>query len=232
LPRPRRTTPCRLHHITARGNNRRPIYEGVDDRQTFYGILGRAVQASPVLCHGDVLMGNHYHLFLEGAIEDVSALMWRVNHRYALAYNECHDRINHLFGRRFHATPIADRRGARAVAVYIALNPVRAGFCDDPRQWPFGSFAAHAGTAPPRSHLTTAFVRELFGPHQTFVDACDAAMGRHAGRPSLETLLPSIRDLTREHVAQAVRIFGYAIEEIAAYYGVSVRTLYRWVAGR
>jgi REP element-mobilizing transposase RayT len=202
----------------------------VDDRQTFYRILGRAVQESPVLCHADVLMGNHYHLFLEGAIEDVSALLWRVNHRYALAYNECHERINHLFGRRFHATPIADRHGARAVAVYIALNPVRAGFCDHPSHWPFGSFSTHAGTAPPRMHLSTTYTRELFGPHQTLADACDVAMGHQRARPPLEMLMPSIREVTPEHLAQAVRIFGYTLEEIAAHYQVSVRTLYRWAA--
>ena len=71
MPRPRRATDCRLHHVTTRANNRRQMYEDVDDRETFYGILGRALARSTVLCHVDVLMGNHYHLVLEGAIEDV-----------------------------------------------------------------------------------------------------------------------------------------------------------------
>ena len=206
------------------------MYEDAPDRETFYGILGRAVERSAVLCHEDVLMGNHYHLFLEGAIEDVSALMWRVNHRYALAYNDRHERINHLLGRRFHCTPIADRCGARAVAVYIALNPVRAGLCHDVRHWPFSSFAAHAGIAAPRPHLSTGFMRDLFGPHQTLADACDAAMGVRTGRPPLELLLPPLREVTRRHVVQAVGIFGYSHEDIAGHYRVSVRTLNRWLA--
>src|SRR3954453_8368606 len=204
MPRPPRATVCRLHHITSRGNNRRSMYEDLQDRETFYRILGDAIEESPVLCHEDVLMGNHFHLFLEGPIDAVSALMWRVNHRYAVAYNLRHGRINHLLGRRFHCSPIADRRGARPLAVYIALNPVRAGFCDHPRHWRSSSFAAHEGTAPPRPHLSTTFMRELFEPGQTLLDACEAALGRPAWRPPLEDLLPALGKVTRDHVRQAM----------------------------
>jgi putative transposase len=223
---------CGVHHITSRGNNRRSIYEDVADRETFYGILDQAFERTAVICHLDVLMGNHFHLLLEGAMADVSDLMWRVNHRYALAYNARHGRIDHLFGRRFHCTPVPDLRGAQVVSVYIALNPVRAGFCADPGDWPFGSFRVYAGTVEPRPHLTTTLVSELFGPGRTLADACAAALVSDAGgRPSLAVLLPSAGDLTRAHVTQAIQIFGYTYEEIAQHYDVSVRTLFRWLAG-
>jgi hypothetical protein len=149
-----------------------------------------------------------------------------------VAYNRRHGRINHLLGRRFHCTSIADHRGARAVAVYIALNPVRAGFCDHPGHWRHSSFAAHEGRAAPRRHLSTKFMRDLFGPGQTLADACEVAMGRRSRRPPLEDLLPTLEKVTRDHVRQAMRIFGYAFDEIAAYYQVSVRTLYRWLASK
>src|SRR4051812_1793915 len=117
MPRLLRATDCRLHHITSRGNNRCSIFDDVSDRETFYVTLERAVDRTGVLCHIDVLMGNHYHLVVEGAMEDVSELIWRVNHRYALAYNQRHGQINHLFGRRFHRSHIADEHGARGGAV-------------------------------------------------------------------------------------------------------------------
>jgi REP element-mobilizing transposase RayT len=232
MPRPRRSHDGRLHHVTCRGNNRSSIYEDDPDREIFYGILGRAIRRAPVLCHLDVLMGNHYHLFLEGAMPAISELMWNVNHRYALAYNERHGRINHLFGRRFHCTPIVDERGAQAVSIYIALNPVRAGFCDQPGEWPFGSFPVYAGDASPRTHVTTTFIDELFRPGWTLADACAAALRRRTGgKPMLEELMPPRALLTRLHVTQAVRIFGFSYEEIAAHYEVSLRTLFRWLAG-
>lgn len=229
--RPRSATTCRLHHVTSRGNNRRSMYEDVDDRERFYGILELAIAGSRVLCHQDVLMGNHFHLVLEGAIDDVSMLMWRLNNRYALSYNRRHGRINHLLGARFHATEIADLRGARAVAVYVALNPVRARFCLEPEDWPFGSYHAHVGGAEPRGHLSTEFVAGLFGPEKTLADQCRAALDAGAGgRPSLNTLLPAADKVTRAHVAQAIRIFGYSHADVARYCGVTPRSLNRWLA--
>jgi hypothetical protein len=163
---------------------------------------------------------------------EVSLLLWSVNYRYALAYNARHERINHLFGRRFHCTAVADERGAQAVSVYIALNPVRAGFCQAPGEWPYGSFRVYAGDAAAPPYLTTKFIDGLFGPGRTLADACADELGtRTPGRPPLEKLLPSPAELTRVHVRQAIRIFGYTDEEIARHYAVSVRTLYRWLAG-
>jgi REP element-mobilizing transposase RayT len=232
VPRACRRDDCRLHHITSRGNNRRSIYEDVGDRETFYDLLDKAVERTEVLCHLDVQMGNHYHLLIEGAMGDVSDFVWRLNHRYAVAYNARHGRINHLFGRRFQCIPVPDERGAQAVSVYIALNPVRAGFCAEPGDWPFGSFHVYAGTGvSPRAHLTTTLVSRLFGPGRTLADACAAALAVDAGgRPTLASLLPAARDLTRLHVTQAVRIFGYSYEEIAAHYNVTLRSLFRWLA--
>jgi hypothetical protein len=214
----------------SRGNNRSSMYQDVDDRRAFYGILGRAIRRSQVLCHGDVLMGNHFHLFLEGAMADISVLMWRVNHQYALAYNARHERINHLVGQRFRSSPVADLRGARAVSVYIALNPVRAGFCAEPAIWAHGSLRAHLGIEEPREHLTLGFTRELFADGPSLADVCaDVARTPSEGRPSLAAILPEPERLTRDHVEQAIRIFGYAREEIARHYDVAPRTLRRWL---
>jgi putative transposase len=232
MPRPPRATTCVLHHITSRGNNRRSIYEDAGDRERFYGILAGALADTTLLCHQDVLMGNHYHIVLEGPIEEVSALMWAVNHRYAVAYNARHERVDHLFGKRFHCSPIADLRGARAVAVYVALNPVRAGFVDHPSHWPYGSYRAEAGTEPRRAHLSSGYMDSIFGRGQTLADACMRALDGNAGaRPPLGDLLPPRAEVTRRHVQEAIGIFGYTYDEIAGHYGVTTRSLRRWLAG-
>ena len=76
----------------------------------------------------------------------VSALMWFVSHRYALAYNQRHGRLNHLLGRRFHASDVPDGRAARAVCVYIAMNPFERG-SEHTADWMYGSFPAAMATA-------------------------------------------------------------------------------------
>ena len=179
--RPHRKTDCRLHHITTRGNNRRSMFEDDDDRERFYDLLHVGVAANNLECHQDVQMGNHVHLLLEGAITDVSTLLWFVSHRYALAYNQRHGRINHLLGRRFHASEVPDTHAARAVCVYIALNPVRAGLCAHPCDWAFGSYRSHAAGEMPRPHLQPDLTRQLFAARGTTFAAA------HGGRPRAAT---------------------------------------------
>jgi hypothetical protein len=83
----------------------------------------------------------------------------------------------------------------------------------------------------PRPHLATVLVDRIFDRGRTLTDACEAALAkRTGGRPSLAALLPARAELTRLHLEQADSIFGYTAEQVAGHYGVSVRTLSRWLA--
>jgi REP element-mobilizing transposase RayT len=230
--RPRRHTDCRFHHITTRGNNRRSMFEDAVDRERFYALLDTGITSHHVECHQDVQMGNHVHLLLEGAMAEISKLLWFVSHRYACAYNQRHGRINHLIGRRFHASEVPDRYAARAVCVYIAMNPVRAGLCAHPSEWAYGSYGAHVTGDLPRPHLATDYTRQLFaGRGTTFEGAIAAAIALDAGgRPPLAAILPTVHRLTPEHVRHAREIYGYTVHEIAGHYGRTAQTMKRWLS--
>ncbi len=230
--RPRSHTDCRFHHITTRGNNRRSMFEDDEDRECFYDLLDTGIAARRVECHQDVQMGNHVHLLLEGAMAEISTLMWFVSHRYALAYNQRHGRVNHLLGRRFHASEVPDASAARAVSVYIAMNPVRAGLCAHPRDWDYGSFRSHVSGDLPRAHLATDYTRGLFaGRATTFESAVEAAIARdHGGRPALAAILPAAHELTTAHVRHAREVYGYTVTEIAGHYGRTAQTMKRWLS--
>jgi REP-associated tyrosine transposase len=221
-----------MHHITTRGNNRGPMFQDDDDRERFYRLLDDGVATYQVECHQDVQMGNHVHLLIEGKMAEVSQLLWLVSHRYALAYNRRHGRINHLVGRRFHASEVPDASAARAVSVYIAMNPVRASLCGHPREWEHGSFRAHATSDLARPHLTTGYTRELFAVRgTTLASAVDSAIRRdRGGRPALAAILPAANQLTATHVQHAREIYGYTVHEIAAHYGRTAQTMKRWLS--
>jgi REP element-mobilizing transposase RayT len=213
--------------VTTRGNNRQEIFEAPVDRERFYDLLQVGLAANNIDCHQDVLMGNHVHLLLEGDMADVSNVLWFVSHRHALASNQRRGRINHLLGRRFYASEVPDTRAARAVCVYIAMNPVRAGLCRHPRDWAFGSYRALTGDEVPRPHLDPDFTRHLFAARgTTFEAATEAAVARdQGGRPPLAAILPPLERLTQEHVRHARQIYGYTVPEIAAHYRRSARSL-------
>ena len=233
LPRrPRFHPDCRMHHITTRGNNRGPMFQDDDDRERFYGLLDDGIARYQTECHQDVQMGNHVHLLVEGRMAEVSQLLWFVSHRYALAYNRRHGRINHLVGRRFHASEVPDANAARAVSIYIAMNPVRAGLCNHPGEWEHGSYLAHATDAIARPHLATHYTRDLFAARGTTLSAAvDTAILRdHGGRPPLAAILPAADLLTTQHVRHARDIYGYTAGEIAGHYGRTAQTMKRWLS--
>ena len=232
--RPRRRTDRGLQHVTTRGNDRQPIFADTEDRERFYQLLDAGVSTYGVRCHQDVQMGNHVHLLLEGAMAEISTLLWFVSHRYARSYNRRHGRSNHVLGRRFYAAAVPDRYAARAVCIYIAMNPVRAGLCAHPSDWEFGSFRAHALGEPPRPHLETDLTHALFANRATtFAAAIDAAVAlERGGRPTLAAILPAADRLTRDHVRHAHELFGFTPTEIALHYGRSASTLRRWLASR
>jgi len=45
---------------------------------------------------------------------------------------------------------------------YVALNPVRAGLCREPAQWPWGSYKAICGLERPAEFLDVTAVQGLF----------------------------------------------------------------------
>jgi REP element-mobilizing transposase RayT len=57
--------PGALYHIPNRGNERKAIFRDEQDRETFLETLSIVIERFKWLCHGYVLMDNHYHLLIE-----------------------------------------------------------------------------------------------------------------------------------------------------------------------
>lgn len=52
-------------HVMARGNRREAIFHDDDDRRFFLATLAEACGMTDWRVHAWVLVGNHYHLFIE-----------------------------------------------------------------------------------------------------------------------------------------------------------------------
>jgi hypothetical protein len=62
--------------------------------------------------------------------------------RFSRWYNAEHGRFGTLWAERFRSLAVEDNPQAiQALAAYIDLNPVRAGICDDPKDYRFCSYA-------------------------------------------------------------------------------------------
>jgi REP element-mobilizing transposase RayT len=113
----------------ARGNRRETIFhDDDDDRRFFLATLSEACAMTGWRVHAWVLMGNHYHLFIETPEANLVAGMSWLQNTLTRRYNVRHMAWGRLFGDRYKAIVVegADAYHYRTLADYIHLNPVRA----------------------------------------------------------------------------------------------------------
>jgi putative transposase len=141
MPRPPRVQIAgATYHVTSRGNRRQSIYHDDDDRRWFLKVRDCVVARWNWRLHAYCLMGNHFHLLVETPEPNLSAGMQRLKSEYATYFNERHSFDGHLFKQRFDSRLIETDEHRSEALRYIALNPVRAGLCEHPSEWPWSSF--------------------------------------------------------------------------------------------
>jgi len=113
------------YHVTARGIERRTIFEDRRDHEHFLELLAELPERYGVEIHAYALMGNHYHLLIRTPGANASAAMQWVNVSYSLWFNRRRGRVGHVFQGRFGST-LLDGEGAWVLnaSAYIHLNPI------------------------------------------------------------------------------------------------------------
>lgn len=138
-----------LYHVTARGDRREDIFEDDQDRQMFLSTLEQVIIQFNWICHTWCLMDNHYHLLVQTPDGNLSKGMRQLNGVYTQASNRRHQRVGHLFQGRFKAILVDSDAYLLELTRYIVLNPVRANMVKKPSDWPWSSYRACVGMAPP-----------------------------------------------------------------------------------
>ena len=127
-----------IFHVYSRRNRGQTIFVDAVDRALFETILFDVVRRYGWILHGYVLMGNHYHLIVEiRGGGSLSPGMQRLNGVYAQAFNRRHGFSGHLFQGRFKSKEITSDAQLLQLWRYLGYNPVRAGLCSRPEEWPW-----------------------------------------------------------------------------------------------
>jgi putative transposase len=137
-----------VHHVFARGAARQTIFRDNFDRQRYLILTARTMRKVPWSCLSYCLMGNHFHMLVEGTNDNLSRAMHRLQGLYAAEFNRRHTLAGHVFDGRFQAVPIRDDRQLWTLVSYIVHNPVKAGLCADPADWPWSSHRAILDRTP------------------------------------------------------------------------------------
>ena len=155
--------PGGLYHLTSRGDRREDIYLNDADRQRWLDLLGEVCVRHNWLCHAYCLMDNHFHIVIETVDGNLSAGMRQLNGVYTQWHNRTHGRVGHVFQGRFKAIIVQRESYLLELARYVVLNPVRAGMCAVPEQWPWSSYRAMVGQAHRPNWLHTEWLLAQFG---------------------------------------------------------------------
>ena len=136
-----------VHHVIAQGNGRRRIVFDDADRQRVEIGLARVVRSHRWQVIAFCLMDTHLHLVLRTPEANLSVGMRQLLGPYARAFNLRHRSEGHLFTSPFYSVRL-DESHLLTACLYVVLNPVRAGICPHPSEYPWCSYRVTAGLEP------------------------------------------------------------------------------------
>jgi putative transposase len=139
--------PGAWYHVTSRGNERKPIFKGNEDRKRFLSYLASANERYGGMIHVYCLMDNHYHLLIETPRSNLSQILHHINGAYTNYYNAKRKRAGHLFQGRYKAIIVEKDAYFQELSRYIHLNPVRADIAERPSAYPWSSYGYYIGIA-------------------------------------------------------------------------------------
>lgn len=151
-----------IYHIILRGVNRQYIFEEEEDYDRFLFLLGHYKKVCGFQLYAWCLMPNHIHLLMKEGRESVSTVFRRLGTSFVYWYNLKYGRTGHLFQDRFKSESVEDDAYFLTVLRYIHLNPVKAGLCGRPEDYPYSSYSRYFDL----STADSDFVRSLIGEEE------------------------------------------------------------------
>lgn len=149
MPRQSRIdAPGALHHIIARGNEKRNIFKDKKDYKEFSARLRDILSHTQTICYAWALIPNHFHLFLRTGTVPIATIMRRLLTGYAIYFNRRHRRYGHLFQNRYKSILCQEEPYFLELVRYIHLNPLRANIVKDLRsldKYPYTGHSALMG---------------------------------------------------------------------------------------
>ena len=142
MPRiPRKDLETNYYHVMTQGINKSFIFNNPEDIKYYIKIMYEVIMDYNIKIKAYCIMNNHAHILLYAELlDDLSKYMQRVNTRYGKYYNKKYNRVGYVFRDRFKSEGIYSKKQLLNCMYYIYNNPVKAGICLSPEEYPYSNF--------------------------------------------------------------------------------------------
>ena len=124
------------YHVTSRTNSKIRVFGTNLGRKIMLLVLEEAKEKYQFRLHNFCIMPTHIHLLITPENDtNLSKIMQWIKAHSAKRWNFIHGSSDHLWGERFFARALKDRREYFFVHNYIDQNPVKAGLVHNPQDW-------------------------------------------------------------------------------------------------
>lgn len=164
-PRPHRVQATgATYHVFAHATGNESLHRDGTDRERFLSVVEQTVEKFDLELHFYVVLSTHHHLLVTTRQPNLARAMQYLQGVYCQTYNRRHGRRGHLVAGRYGANLVESESYAAWLVPYLALNPMRAGLVDRPKDWPWSSYASLIGLAPEPRFVRSSSVLEQFHP--------------------------------------------------------------------
>ena len=133
--------PNGFYHVISRSVNETWVLKDRNDFAHFLELMRRAKKDFPVLLFHYVLMNTHFHFVLQARDKQtlsnhLAYLKWY----YTAWMRRKYGWKGPLWRERYKSLPIENEFYLVACGTYVEYNPVRAGICTNPADYPYSSY--------------------------------------------------------------------------------------------
>ena len=128
-------------HVMTQGINKSYIFNKPEDIKFYIKIMYEQIKEHNLKIIAYCIMNNHAHMLITCEnTKELSKYMQKLNSKYASYYNKIHNRVGYVFRDRFKSEGIYSEKQYYTCIKYIYDNPVKAGICKKPEEYPYSNY--------------------------------------------------------------------------------------------
>ena len=140
IPRQQYVQANGYYHVISQTINQALILKDPEDFRHFRTLMQEARRRFPLRLFHYAIMGTHFHFVVQVIqVEDLPGHLRYLKWYYTQWARKKYGWKGPLWRERYRSLPIEDERYLAACGLYVELNPVRAGLCREPAEYPFSS---------------------------------------------------------------------------------------------